>query len=132
AGGVRRDGAIVGSGPVAAILLHEYPGPMCGWWPYAAYLARHGVRALVFDFRCLGLSACPASGKANPVADVAGAIDVLRDRGARSIALVGASLGGVVGVIAGERLHTAAIVDASGEQDLMGVLPGTKQDSYDA
>jgi alpha/beta superfamily hydrolase len=132
ADGVRLDGAIVGSGPIGVVLLHEYPGPLCGWWPYAAYLARHGVHALLFDFRCLGLSGCPAGGQANPVADVAGAMALLRSRGARSIALVGASLGGVVAVIAGARLHPAAIVDLSGERDLTGLLPGVRLDSLAA
>ena len=132
ADGVRLDGAIVGSGPVAAVLLHEYPGPLCGWWPYAAYLAHHGVRALLFDFRCFGLSACPTGGRANPVSDVAGAMRLLRSRGARSIALVGASLGGVVAVIAGARLHPAAVVDLSGERDLTGLLGGARLDAYGA
>ena len=55
ADGVSLDGAIVGTGRIGVALLHEYPGPMCGWWPYATYLARHDVTALLFDFRCPGL-----------------------------------------------------------------------------
>jgi esterase/lipase len=55
---------------------------------------------------------------------------VLRSRGARSIALVGASLGGVVAVIAGGQLDPAAIVDLSGERDLTGLLPGPRLNSY--
>lgn len=125
-------GAIVGHGPVGVVLLHEYPGPMCGWWPYAVYLAHHGVQALLFDFRCAGLSSCPPRGRADPVADVAGAMRVLRARGARSVALVGASLGGVVAVIAGGQLNPAAIVDLSGERDLTGLVPGPRLNSYAA
>jgi pimeloyl-ACP methyl ester carboxylesterase len=132
ADGVKLDGAVVGTGPVGVVLLHEYPGPMCGWWPYAVYLAAHGVQALLFDFRCLGLSACPSDRRANPVADAAGAIAVLRSRGARSIALVGASLGGTVAVIAGARLNPSAIVDLSGERDLTGLLPGANLNAYAA
>src|ERR1700733_3987436 len=45
--GARLDGAVVGSGPVGAVLLPEYPGPYCGWWPYAVDLARHGVHVLL-------------------------------------------------------------------------------------
>jgi pimeloyl-ACP methyl ester carboxylesterase len=122
----------VGGGPVGAVLVHEYPGPMCGWWPYANYLAAHGVRALLFDLRCFGLSSCPAGGRADPVDDVAGAIAVLRSRGARSVAVVGASLGGTVAVIAGARLHPAAMVDLSGERDLTGLLGGTSLDAFAA
>jgi len=132
ADGVQLDGAIVGTGPVGAVLLHEYPGPMCGWWPYAVYLARHGIHVLLFDFRCLGLSACPPSGRADPVADTAGAMRTLHARGARSIALIGASLGGVVAVLAGARLHPAAIVDLSGERNLTGLLPGPPLDAFAA
>jgi pimeloyl-ACP methyl ester carboxylesterase len=130
--GVSLAGAIVGHGPIGVVLLHEYPGPMCGWWPYAVYLANHGVHALLFDFRCVGLSSCPPRGRADPVADVAGAIRVLRSRGARSVALLGASLGGVVAVIAGAQLHPAEIVDLSGERDLTGLLPGPRLNSYAA
>ena len=124
------DGAIVGSGPVGVVLLHEYPGPMCGWWPYAVYLAQHGAHALLFDFSCLGLSGCPPTGRSDPIADTAAAIRELREHGARSVALVGASFGGVVAVLAGARLHPAAVVDLSGERDLTGLLPGVRLNSY--
>jgi alpha/beta superfamily hydrolase len=132
ADGVQLDGALLGSGPVGAVLLHEYPGPMCGWWPYAVYLAQHGIHVLLFDFRCLGLSACPPGGRADPVADTAGAMRSLRSRGARSIALIGASLGGVVAVLAGAHLRPAAIVDLSGERNLTGLLPGPPLDAFAA
>jgi dienelactone hydrolase len=124
------DGALVGTGSDGVVLLHEYPGPMCGWWPYATYLAHHGMRALLFDFRCLGLSACGKGGYANPVADVAGAMAALRSRGARSISLVGASFGGTAAVIAGAKLGPSAIVDLSGERDLTGLVPGARLNAY--
>jgi pimeloyl-ACP methyl ester carboxylesterase len=130
--GVTLDGAIVGQGPVGAVLLHEYPGPMCGWWPYANYLAAHGVHALLFDFRCLGLSDCPKAGKADLVSDVAGAITTLRAHGARSVAIVGASLGGVVAVAAGAALRPSAVVDLSGERNLGGLVPGVSLSSVAA
>ena len=130
--GVSLDGALVGSGPIGVVLLHEYPGPMCGWWPYAAYLAHHGVQALLFDFRCLGLSACPRGASAHPVDDVAGAMSVLRAHGARSIAVVGASYGGAVAVLAGAQLRPAAVVDLSGERDLNGLVPGADVNSVAA
>jgi len=130
AAGASLDGAITGHGPVGVVLLHEYPGPMCGWWPYASYLGHHGVQALFFDFRCLGLSTCPKDGMGNPVADTAGAMAALRARGARSIAIVGASLGGVVSVMAGAKLHPSAVVDLSGERALGPLLPGVQLDSY--
>jgi dienelactone hydrolase len=122
--GVTLAGAVVGSGPVGAVLVHEYPGPMCGWWPYAAYLARHGVRALLFDLRCFGLSECPQGGRGEATADVTAAMRALRHEGAHSIALVGASMGGAVAVVAAAQLHPDALVNLSGERDTAGLTPG--------
>jgi pimeloyl-ACP methyl ester carboxylesterase len=82
--GVTLDGAVVGSGPVGAVLIHEFPGPMCGWWPYAEYLARHGVRALFFDLRYFGDSEC-GSGRGHATADVAAAMRTLRKDGGREL-----------------------------------------------
>src|SRR5262249_44448486 len=83
------DGAIVGKGPIGAVLIHEYPGPLCGWWPYANYLAHHGVKALLFDLRCVGLSTCPED-RTHPADDVAAAMKALRQDGATSVAVIGA------------------------------------------
>jgi pimeloyl-ACP methyl ester carboxylesterase len=121
--GVVLDGAVIGSGPVGAVLIHEYPLDHCGWWPYAGYLARRGVRVLLFDLRCFGRSACPG-GRGHPTSDVAAAVAELRRRGARHVALVGASMGGAIAVVAAARLHPAAVVDLSGERDTTGLTPG--------
>src|SRR3954465_575839 len=121
--GLRLSGAVVGSGPVGAVLIHEYPLDLCGWWPYARYLSRRGVHALVFDLRCFGSSPCPA-GRGHAVTDVAAAVAELRRRGARRIALVGASMGGAIAVVAAAQLHPAAVVDLSGERNTTGLTPG--------
>jgi pimeloyl-ACP methyl ester carboxylesterase len=122
---VTLNGAIVGSGPVGAVLIHEYPGPMCGWWPYAVYLSRHGVRALLFDLRCFGDSECK-TGRGHATTDVAAAMQALRKDGARSTAVVGASMGGAIAVVAAARLHPAALVDLSGEIDTATLTPGIR------
>src|SRR5881394_2420106 len=57
--GAPLDGAEIGSGPVGVVLGHQYPAELCGWWPFAVYLAHHGVRVFLFDFRCMGQSPCP-------------------------------------------------------------------------
>ena len=126
--GVTLSGAVVGSGPVGAVLIHEYPLDYCGWLPYAGYLSRHGVRALLFDLRCFGRSACP-NGRGHAIADVAAAMAELRRRGARRVALVGASMGGAIAVVAAARLHPAAVVDLSGERDTTGLTPGIDADA---
>jgi dienelactone hydrolase len=121
--GVTLSGAVVGSGPVGAVLIHEYPLDGCGWLPYARYLARHGVHALLFDLRCFGQSAC-TGGRGHVTADVAAAMAELRRRGGRRIALVGASMGGAIAVVATARLHPAALVNLSGERTTAGLTPG--------
>jgi dienelactone hydrolase len=127
--GVRLSGAVVGSGPAGAVLIHEWPRDYCGWLPYAGYLARHGVRALAFDLRCFGRSACPDGGRGRAITDVAAAMAELRRRGARRVALVGASMGGAIAVVAGARLHPTAVVDLSGERDTTGLTPGIDADA---
>ncbi|HEY6694425.1 MAG TPA: alpha/beta hydrolase, partial [Solirubrobacteraceae bacterium] len=126
--GVTLSGAVVGSGPVGAVLIHEYPLDYCGWLPYAGYLSRHGVRALLFDLRCFGRSDCPR-GRGHATTDVAAAVAELRRRGARRVALVGASMGGAIAVVAAARLHPAAVVDLSGERTTAGLTPGIDADA---
>ena len=96
--------------------------------PYARYLARHGVRALLFDLRCFGHSEC-GRGRGQATVDVAAAMAELRRRGARRVALVGASMGGAIAVVAAARLHPAAVVDLSGERDTTGLTPGIEADA---
>jgi pimeloyl-ACP methyl ester carboxylesterase len=127
--GVTLSGAVVGSGPVGAVLIHEWPLDYCGWLPYAGYLSRHGVRALAFDLRCFGRSACPDGGRGRATTDVAAAMAELRRRGARRVALAGASMGGAIAVVAAARLHPAAIVSLSGERDTTGLTPGIAADA---
>jgi pimeloyl-ACP methyl ester carboxylesterase len=126
--GVMLSGAVVGSGPIGAVLIHEYPRDYCGWLPYSGYLSRHGVRALLFDLRCFGRSPCPG-GRGHAITDVAAAMAELHRRGARRVALVGASMGGAIAVVAAARLHPAAVVDLSGERDTTGLTPGIDADA---
>lgn len=125
--GVRLDGALVGSGPIGAVLLSEYPGSYCGWWPYAVDLARHGVHVLLFDYHCQGLSACGGD-RRDYVGDAAGAVAALRAHGARSIALIGASLGGALALAAAPSVHPATVVDLSGELNPAKIIPGLHLD----
>jgi pimeloyl-ACP methyl ester carboxylesterase len=122
--GLKLDGAVIGDGDLGVLLLHEFPADLCGWWPYANYLADRGMRALAIDMRCLGKSECGRRGKAGAIADVQAGMDELRTEGARRVAIVGASYGGAIAVVAGAKLHPAAVVDLSGEQTLAGLVPG--------
>jgi pimeloyl-ACP methyl ester carboxylesterase len=80
------------------------------------------MRALLFDLRCFGVSECPGPA-GDGIADVAAAMRQLRQRGAREIWLIGASMGGAISVTAGAKLHPAGIVNLSGETSLAGLTP---------
>ena len=122
--GTRLDGALVGSGRIGVVLLHEYPNNLCGFWPYAVYLAGKGLRVLDVDRRCFGESSCPASAKSGVVDDVAGAVAELKRRGASSVAVVGASAGGSAALVAGASLGSkvSSVVSLSGERDLILIM----------
>jgi len=117
------DGATLGTGSVGVVLAHEYPADLCGWWPYAVYLSRHGLRILLFDFRCFGASTCPGGGSL--LSDVEGAVRVLRADDVRDVFLLGGSLGGTVVMMAGVEItpRVEGVVSLSGEADL-GFLVG--------
>ena len=60
ADGVRLAAAAAGAGHRGVVLIPELgPRGKCGWWDFAAYLARSGYHVLLFDHRCTGESACP-------------------------------------------------------------------------
>jgi len=102
---VRLSAAEVGAGNRGVVLIPELGSRgKCGWWDFAAYLASKGFRALIFDHRCTGQSAC-ASGNAatDLMSDIRGAVARLRQDGAAKVALVGASQG------ASEALIVAAL-----------------------
>jgi pimeloyl-ACP methyl ester carboxylesterase len=137
ADGVMLDGVLVGSGPAGVVLLHQYPADLCGFWPFAVYLSKRGLQALAIDLRCFGVSACPqAEAKNRVVDDVAGAVAVLRARGAGKVALVGASMGATTALLAGAALRppVAAVVSlTTGKFDLSMLLGGsTPLDTYSA
>jgi alpha-beta hydrolase superfamily lysophospholipase len=64
---------LVGRGPVGVVLAHQYPSDLCGFWPFATYLAKRGLRAFAIDLRCFGRSACPEGEAKGRVVDDLGA-----------------------------------------------------------
>ena len=119
--GTRLDGAELGSGTRGVIMLHESPADLCGWAPYGAKLARNGFHVLLVDLRGYGLSARgPYGGARGAIADLTGAVSELRRLGAKRIALVGASYGGVNAMVAAPALGSriVGVATLSGELDL--------------
>jgi pimeloyl-ACP methyl ester carboxylesterase len=96
--GVGLLGVELGRGPRGVVLAHSGYAPpnFCSWVPYGRTLARSGYRVLVFDQRGFGSSGEPSHWRRENQVDydVLGAIRTLRARGAKSIVLGGASLGG--------------------------------------
>ena len=129
ADGTGLNGVLVGRGPAGVVLVHQYPSDLCGFWPFATYLAKRGLRAFAIDLRCFGRSACPeGEAKGQVVDDLDAAAAELRRRGVTRVALVGASMGGAAVLIAGTKLQppAAAVVSLSGEADptnLVGGIP---------
>jgi pimeloyl-ACP methyl ester carboxylesterase len=107
--GTRLDGALVGSGRAGVVLLHEFPNDLCGFWPYAVYLAGKGLRVLDVDLRCFGDSSCPPDAKGTVVDDVAGAVAELGSKVAAVVSL------------SGERDPTV-VMGASGPADAVPLL----------
>jgi pimeloyl-ACP methyl ester carboxylesterase len=119
--GVTLDGAVVGTGSIGVVLAHQYPASLCGWWPYATYLAKRGFQVMLFDFRCFGESACPTEHKRwDLTADLQAASSELLHRGTDSVSLVGASLGAAAVLVAGTKLspRPSSVISLSGEPDL--------------
>jgi dienelactone hydrolase len=127
ADGTSLNGVLVGRGPAGVVLAHQYPSDLCGFWPFADYLAKRGLRAFAIDLRCFGRSACPeGEAKGRVVDDLDAAAAELRRRGVTRVALVGASMGGAAVLIAGTKLQppVAAVVSLSGEADPTNLVGG--------
>jgi pimeloyl-ACP methyl ester carboxylesterase len=109
--GVQLHGVVLGHGRTTVVLAHEYPSSLCGWFPYAAELARGGDRVLLFDQRARGTRLD---------LDVVAAVEKARELGAARVVAMGASLGGAATLVAAGRdcFDLSGVVSASGETDL--------------
>jgi pimeloyl-ACP methyl ester carboxylesterase len=119
--GARLAGVVFGKGGTGVVLSHMSDGDVCGWLPYARELANAGYRVLVYYFHGYGFSG-GADGSSLD-GDVVAAAGYLRDHGARTIALVGASMGASASLAAAIRLRPAAavVVSLSAPQTYQGV-----------
>lgn len=121
------DGSVVsaasfGDGDHAAVFVHQTGiTGLCGWVPYAAWAARHGIRAVVVDVCGFGRSQCSDELDADPAAQLALPVSWAREQGATSVTLVGASMGGSLVAGAGDATGADALVDVSGPADWDGV-----------
>jgi pimeloyl-ACP methyl ester carboxylesterase len=110
--GARLGGLVLGTGEVAVVLVHQVDETLCQWLPYGKELANRGYRVLLIDLGGYGSSE-PSS---TADQDVKQAVGFLRAQGARSIVLIGASLGGTASLSAGVivRPPVTAVISLSG------------------
>jgi pimeloyl-ACP methyl ester carboxylesterase len=111
-------GVVLGAGRTGLVLGHQVGSDLCEWLPAARALAGHGYQVLAFDFEGFGDSE-PGSGSGVDVrltTDLAAAAEQLRRRGARTIFLVGSSMGGTAVLSAATRIRppAAGVVSLSG------------------
>jgi pimeloyl-ACP methyl ester carboxylesterase len=100
------DGAVIygdlyGTGDRGVVLAHGGRFTKESWQPQADQLARAGFHVLAFDFRGFGKSHGPGDSNmysAPMRLDVIAAVNYLRNKGTRDVAVVGASFGGSAAV----------------------------------
>ena len=96
------DGGVIyadlyGQGARGVVLAHGGRFTMENWQPQARQLARAGYRVLAFDFRGFGKSHGPGDSDmftAPMHLDVLAAVHYLREKGAKTVAVMGGSFGG--------------------------------------
>ena len=126
--GTQLAAATVGTGPDVAVFVHESGmSGLCGFWPYAVWLAQHWrLRALLFDQCGYGASFCEKDSRTEPgdwITATTAAVAWARSHGARRVTLVGASAGGIVVLRAAASAQPPvdAVVDLSGELTWSGL-----------
>jgi dienelactone hydrolase len=111
---------MVGTGTDTAVFVHASGDRgLCGFWPYADWLAKvEGVRSVLVNQCGYGASQCPAGEEYGQwLAATKAAVTWAREHGARQVTVVGASVGGIVALQAGAsiRPRVDAVVNLSGE-----------------
>jgi pimeloyl-ACP methyl ester carboxylesterase len=129
--GILLGGRLFGSGPTAVVLAHmgREGDSQTDWFPVAARLASEGFSVLTFNRRGVcpgGLAGCSRGDDVlfESWRDILGAIAFVRERGARSILVGGASIGSMASLYALER----ASPDVAGFMWVSGVDFGSGYD----
>jgi dienelactone hydrolase len=121
--GAELAGLHLGQGPSGTVLAHMLGGTLCDWIDYGRSLAERGTAVFLFDLNGSGLSQASANFMTTPryEADVVAAVETFADRGAESIALVGASAGATAVVVAAAGLGDAVtrVAELSGDAELL-------------
>jgi pimeloyl-ACP methyl ester carboxylesterase len=127
--GIRLEGRLFGDGTSAVVLSHMRPADQSSWYEFADRLAGNGYLVLTYNFRgyCPGGDAGCSDGErdvAQMWRDVVGAVDFVTERGATSVSLVGASMGGTASLVAASREGDGvrAVVTLSAPASIEGLV----------
>jgi alpha-beta hydrolase superfamily lysophospholipase len=111
--GVVLNGHLFGSGQAGVILAHMYPADQTSWIPTAQRLAAEGYLVLTFDFRGYGESGGRKEFDRLD-RDVMAAVNEMRKRGAGSVVLAGASMGGTACLVASDQAQALSSIRLAG------------------
>ena len=118
--GLELSGRLFGEGDVAVILAHMFPADQGSWQDFARELAEEGYMALTFDFR--GYGSPQGQREIDQIdKDVEGALDYVEARGASSIVLAGASMGGTASINVAARREVSGVISLSGAVEFRGL-----------
>jgi predicted alpha/beta-hydrolase family hydrolase len=127
--GVPLEGRLLGDGTSAVVLSHMRPADQTSWFAFADRLAGDGYLVLTYNFRgyCPGGDGGCSGGDRDIAAiwqDVLGAIDEVRSRGATSVSLVGASMGGTASLVAAAQdgVDVGAVITLSAPASIEGLV----------
>lgn len=123
--GVGLRGRLFGSGRAAVVLVHmgNAQSNQADWYPLARVLAREGYMVLTYNSRGVcsegkGKYDCSAGipDYGTSWQDVVGAVNFVKEKGARRVAVAGASIGATSSVYAtaAGRIHPAALISMAG------------------
>lgn len=98
ADGVTLNGTVYGEGATAVIFAHMGDQRQETWTEVAQRVAKRGYLALTFDFRFWQNNRMVDALRQEAPADMAAAVEFVRQQGAERVVLVGASLGGMAAI----------------------------------
>lgn len=117
---VTLSGTLYGTGTSAVVFSHMSDGPRSEWRDLPERLAERGYMTLAYDFRGRGTSGGEFSAAASPD-DLRAAVAYVREQGARTVALVGASMGSMAAAKVAATDRPACLVFVAGTTSWNGL-----------
>ena len=117
-------GRLFEGGNIGVVLAHQFPEDQSSWWAFGQVLAESGYTALTFNFRGYGDGESRSGGEKELeliTHDVEAAISFLQERGASSIFLAGASMGGTASLQVAAKVPVAGVVSLSAPVEFNGL-----------